>query len=68
MATSESLSAFEAQDMVQRLRILSLGDVGSEGWMKQHGQMERLNIQAHYNVHNQNEEFITDAFITFDKV
>ncbi|TPX40706.1 hypothetical protein SeLEV6574_g06465 [Synchytrium endobioticum] len=63
-----SLVASEAQYLVERLSKRSLLDVGSSPWIRQHQDLERLNIQAHYNVLNQNEEFITEALITFDKI
>ncbi|KAI8912721.1 hypothetical protein EDD86DRAFT_245594 [Gorgonomyces haynaldii] len=64
MATSsEYLSAFEAERLVQSLVKLDLEDVGSTKWMIQHEAIERLNIQAHRNVQNNSEEYITEAFM-----
>ncbi|TPX32886.1 hypothetical protein SmJEL517_g04092 [Synchytrium microbalum] len=63
-----NLVASEAESLIERLSRQSISDVGSSKWTRQHQDLERLNIQAHYNVLNQNEEFITEALITFDKI
>ncbi|KAI9205600.1 uncharacterized protein BJ171DRAFT_500882 [Polychytrium aggregatum] len=62
------ISAFEAEAIIERLERFQVRDVGSRRWMAQHEMTERLNIQAHMNVHHQNEEFVTEALTTFEKL
>lgn len=62
------ISAFESESMIQGLQKFSLKDVGSYKWMNQHETFERLNIQAHKNVQAQQEEFITEQILTYEKV
>lgn len=42
-------------------------EVGSDGWMKQHESLQRLNLQAHHNVAAMSDEFVKEAFISLDK-
>lgn len=43
-------------------------DIGSEEWMKQHEQLEKLNIQAHQNALSKHDEYVYEAFISFNKI
>lgn len=40
----------------------------SYSWMHQHECLEKLNMQAHQSAKNNTDEFILEAFITFDKL
>jgi hypothetical protein len=42
--------------------------VGSDKWMSQHDTLTRLNLQAHHNVAAMTDEFVKEAFISFDRL
>ena len=42
--------------------------VGSDKWMTQHDTLTRLNLQAHHNVAAMSDEFVKEAFISFDRL
>jgi hypothetical protein len=62
------MNALEAQREVQNLKCIDLEDVGSSQWMKQREAIELLNIQAHHNVSANQDEFVVEAFISFEKI
>ncbi|KAI9141546.1 zinc finger MYND domain-containing protein 10-like protein [Paraphysoderma sedebokerense] len=62
------LSASECEIHIEQLQRITIENIGSEKWQKQHQILEKLNIQAHLNVQNQSEEFVAEHFILFDKV
>jgi len=62
------LTAAEAEVFVQELKKISIENFGNDKWMKQHEYIEKLNIQAHLNVVQQSEEFISELLITYDKI
>ncbi|KAI8898464.1 hypothetical protein BC833DRAFT_589766 [Globomyces pollinis-pini] len=66
--TDEYISAFDSDHTVQNLKRFNLIDVGSIKWLKQHQSLEQLNIQAHKNIAKQQEEYVTESFLTFEKV
>lgn len=71
MATAENYeytSAFEAERLVQNLAKFSLSDVGSLKWLNQHETLEQLNVQAHKNLAAQSEEYVSEAFLTHQKI
>lgn len=37
-------------------------------WIRQHGVIEKLNLQAHYNASTNSDPFVLEALITFDKL
>ena len=42
--------------------------VGCAEWLEQHEDLERLNLQAHHNVHCHSDEFVMAALVAFDKL
>jgi hypothetical protein len=42
--------------------------VGGDKWMAQHDTLTRLNLQAHHNVAAMTDEFVKEAFISFDRL
>jgi hypothetical protein len=36
-------------------------------WMKQHEDLEKLNLQSHHNAVSNSDEFVMESFITHDK-
>ena len=41
---------------------------GQQAWLEQHGQIEKLNQQAHASARDKSDEFVLEAFLTFDKL
>ncbi|KAK9825800.1 hypothetical protein WJX74_008414 [Apatococcus lobatus] len=62
------MTASEAEQVVQRLRTLSVDQVGSREWVEQHDAIERLNLQAHHNAQSHSDEFVMEALVSHDKL
>ena len=62
------LSVDEAERIVENLTEFDLQDVGNKQWLEQHGQIEKLNQQAHASARDKSDEFVLEAFLTFDKL
>ena len=58
----------EAERMVEELRLMTIDEVGSSAWTKQHQNLEKLNMQAQICVMNQADEFVVEALIDHEKV
>ena len=58
----------EAERYVEELRKFEIEEVGSSGWMEQHRRLEKLNLQAHQSAISNSEEFVLEAFLTFQKL
>ena len=41
---------------------------GSPAWYAQHGQLDRLNLQAHHNAQTRSEEYVKEALVSHGKV
>lgn len=52
--------------MVRGLSISA--QIGCAEWLEQHEDLERLNLQAHHNVHCHSDEFVMAALVAFDKL
>ncbi|OUM68035.1 hypothetical protein PIROE2DRAFT_4318 [Piromyces sp. E2] len=65
---TNALNANEAEVYIQELKKIPVEDFGNDKWMKQHEYIEKLNIQAHLNVAQQSEEYISELLVTYDKV
>jgi len=65
---TNALTANEAEVFVQEIKKISIENFGNDKWMKQHEYIEKLNIQAHLNVAQQSEEFISELLVTYDKI
>eukprot|EP00002_Diphylleia_rotans_P003134 TRINITY_DN1210_c0_g1_i10.p1 TRINITY_DN1210_c0_g1~~TRINITY_DN1210_c0_g1_i10.p1 ORF type:complete len:436 (-),score=71.06 TRINITY_DN1210_c0_g1_i10:255-1562(-) len=61
------LHAPEAEAYVEQLQPLSVTDVADPRWIRQHEFLEKLNIQAHLNAATRGDEYVMEAFITFQK-
>ena len=61
-------SVDEAERIVENLTEFDLQDVGNKQWLEQHGQIEKLNQQAHASARDKSDEFVLEAFLTFDKL
>ncbi|XP_051983508.1 zinc finger MYND domain-containing protein 10 isoform X1 [Xyrauchen texanus] len=58
----------EAEGYIQSLEKMSLRDVGSPRWFRQHEFIEKLNMQAILNARTNQEEFIKDLFVSLGKI
>ena len=58
----------DAERIVENLCEFGLKDVGSKAWMEQHASIEKLNQQAHASARDKSDEFVLEAFLTFDKL
>eukprot|EP01038_Epipyxis_sp_PR26KG_P014581 gene14581-19582_t len=57
----------ETERFVELLRKFDINDVGSGQWMEQHRMLEKLNLQAHQNAISNSDEYVLEAFLTFNK-
>lgn len=62
------LDPMETERFVESLQKFDLSQVGSMSWMEQHRRLEKLNIQAHQNAMTNSDEFVLEAFLTFNKL
>lgn len=62
------IHAQEAERLIQSLQYFDILDVGSSSWMEQHRLFEKLNLQAHQNALSNSDEYILEAFLTFQKI
>ncbi|KAL9642555.1 hypothetical protein ABK040_011121 [Willaertia magna] len=67
-AFMEESNPLESQQLVQSLKEFSIEDVGSKRWMKQQQAIDKLNIQAHRDAMLNQEEYVVQAFISYQKV
>jgi hypothetical protein len=58
----------EAERLVEELRLMTIEEVGTAAWTKQHQNLEKLNMQAQICVMNQADEFVVEALIDHEKV
>ena len=68
MGGAHCLSVDEAERIVENMTEFDLQDVGNKQWLEQHGQIEKLNQQAHASARDKSDEFVLEAFLTFDKL
>ena len=63
------LTLFEIDSFTRALQPLTLAQVGSDVWLGQHDQLEKLNIQAHYEaMQGKHDEYVVEQIITQNKV
>ncbi|KAJ3411759.1 Zinc finger MYND domain-containing protein 10, partial [Chytridiales sp. JEL 0842] len=62
------MEAFEADQLISQLPYIQLQDIGSDKFLAYHQDLERINIQAHLNLSNQAEEFVTESVHLHDKI
>lgn len=58
----------EAEGYVRSLTPFDIPDVGSVRWCQQHEYLEKLNMQAVISASKEEDEFVKEFFITFEKV
>ena len=59
-AGAHCLTVDEAERIVENLEEFELQDVGSQRWLEQHGQVEKLNQQAHASARDKSDEYVKD--------
>ncbi|KAG0581611.1 hypothetical protein KC19_4G265500 [Ceratodon purpureus] len=64
----ELLNRMDAECIVQSLTVLPIEQVGSRKWLAQHANLEKLNLQAHYNTMVHCDEFVMLALTSHDKL
>jgi len=62
------LDVYEAERLVEALAPNDPKTIGTMPWIEQHCNLDRLNVQAHYCVANQTDEFVVEALMSFDKL
>ncbi|KAJ3120343.1 Zinc finger MYND domain-containing protein 10 [Nowakowskiella sp. JEL0407] len=65
---SHKVSPFEAETNISNLQNFEIDEVASERWSNQHQTLEALNFQAHMNIQNKRDEYITSGMLSFDKI
>lgn len=58
----------EAERYVEELRTFEIADIGSANWFLQRERVEKLSIQAVYNLVQQVDEFVKDFLISHNKI
>ncbi|CAD8075365.1 unnamed protein product [Paramecium primaurelia] len=62
------LTAYEAEHYIESLQIFEITELGCKKWFTQDEILQKLNFQAHINAITRSDEFIMEAFCTFDKI
>lgn len=65
---ANSLSIFEAECLVSKLKLLSIEQIGNKQWLNQHESIEKLNIQCHQSAQSKHDEFVVNEILTQDKL
>ncbi|XP_020854950.1 zinc finger MYND domain-containing protein 10 isoform X1 [Phascolarctos cinereus] len=68
MGDLEVLLPGEAEALVQALQSFPLRDMGSQGWCRQHEQLEKLNMQAILDASSSQGEPIQELLVTHGKI
>ena len=58
----------EAEEMIKSLKLIPLTEYGSPKWLSQHEYLTKLNLQTHLSAKKQEDEFVKEFFVTYDKV
>ena len=59
---------YECETLVEELSQIEIKEYGGKSWIRQHGIISRLNLQAHINAAMRGDEFVMESISTFDKV
>lgn len=65
---SHVLLPTEVELLVENLNAYSIKDIGGKRWQKHHEYLQKLNIQAIMSAQQQEEEFVKDNLITYQKL
>ncbi|RHZ28943.1 hypothetical protein DYB31_010350, partial [Aphanomyces astaci] len=58
----------EAEYMIENLTPLPLQSMGSAEFMRLHGDVEKLNLQAHQSAKQKSDNFVVESLLTFKKL
>lgn len=58
----------EAEKIVETLRKFDIKEIGTTAYFDQHMKLEKLNQQAHQNAATNSDEYVLEAFLTFNKI
>ncbi|OQS03866.1 hypothetical protein THRCLA_03849, partial [Thraustotheca clavata] len=58
----------EAELLVEQINLIELDTLASKEWMKYHGDVEKLNLQAHQSAKQKADNFVVEALLTFKKL
>ena len=67
-AESHVLLPTEVELLVENLKACPVKDIGGKRWQKHHEYLQKLNIQAIMSAQLQEEEFVKDNLITYQKL
>ena len=67
-AAASLLTAPDAERLVESLTSMPLEEIGTKAWLRQHKQLQQLNIQAHANAQRSSDPFVMEAVLTFNKL
>jgi hypothetical protein len=62
------LDPSESERLVEGLRKFEIEEVGSSAYMRQHENLEKLNVQAHQSAMSNSDEYVLESMLTFDKL
>ncbi|XP_011612307.2 zinc finger MYND domain-containing protein 10 [Takifugu rubripes] len=62
------ISLVEAEGFIQSLEAISLKELGSQRWFRQHEYIEKLNMQAILNASAAHDEFVKDMLASYGKI
>uniref|UniRef100_A0A7S3QQL4 Uncharacterized protein n=1 Tax=Dunaliella tertiolecta TaxID=3047 RepID=A0A7S3QQL4_DUNTE len=62
------MHAPEAERIIDQLAPMTVQDVGTAKWNAQGQNIQRLNLQAHYNAQQHAEEFVVELLVSLDKM
>ncbi|XP_019634170.1 PREDICTED: zinc finger MYND domain-containing protein 10-like [Branchiostoma belcheri] len=62
------LMPVEAEAYVEALETLTIKDIGTDRWLKQHEYIEKLNMQAIISASSNEDEFVKEFLVSYDKI
>eukprot|EP00742_Colponemidia_sp_Colp-10_P004995 GILJ01005336.1.p1 GENE.GILJ01005336.1~~GILJ01005336.1.p1 ORF type:complete len:492 (+),score=87.18 GILJ01005336.1:40-1515(+) len=62
------ITPYEAEHLVKSLTPLTVRDVGGSKWIRQHENLDKLNIQAHRNAISRSDEYVMDSFVVMNQL
>ncbi|EIE27455.1 hypothetical protein COCSUDRAFT_55461 [Coccomyxa subellipsoidea C-169] len=68
VASQISVSAYEADKIVDGLKLFNISEVGSPEWLDQQDKMDKLNLQAHQSAQSHTDEYVVESIVSSAKV
>eukprot|EP00761_Pharyngomonas_kirbyi_P013222 gb/GECH01013249.1/.p1 GENE.gb/GECH01013249.1/~~gb/GECH01013249.1/.p1 ORF type:complete len:407 (+),score=131.79 gb/GECH01013249.1/:1-1221(+) len=63
-----SVTDVELEHFIEKLKSFDPSDIGTEKWMAQRSNIEKLNLEAHQQVMQQKHEHVVESLISSDKI